>query len=52
MESFENNEPELAHKGGNYSPVTVTNNDTVGALVLGILALVLLIAFLRARAQA
>jgi hypothetical protein len=42
---------ELANKGGNYSPVTVTNNDTVGAAFLGIVAVLLLIMFMRAQAR-
>lgn len=42
---------ELAMRGGNYSPVTVTNHDTVGTAFLGVLALFLLVAFLRERAR-
>lgn len=42
---------ELATKGGAYSPVTVINNDTVGTVFLGLVALVLFIAFFRAQAQ-
>ena len=32
---------------GNYSPVTVTVNDTMGALFLGILSVILLIGWIR-----
>ena len=35
----------------NYNPVMVTSNDTIGTLLLGILALILLIALLRAQAR-
>ncbi len=38
---------ELAKKGGTYSPVHVTNNDTVGAALLGLLALLLLVGLWR-----
>lgn len=51
---MENSEPqgmELPLKGGNYSPVHVTNNDTIGAAILGAMALLLLIALLRAQAR-
>lgn len=40
---------ELAHKGGNYSPITVTNNDTMGTLVLGVVSIALLIALVCSR---
>ncbi len=36
---------------GVYSPVNVHANETIGSVFLGILALVLLIAFLRAEAR-
>jgi len=49
MENLESKGMELALKGGNYSPVHVTNNDTVGAALLGAIAVLLLIAFLRSR---
>jgi len=32
---------------GNYSPVNVYNQDSLGALILGILALILLIGWMR-----
>ncbi len=32
---------------GTYSPVTVYNHDSLGALILGILALILLIGWMR-----
>jgi hypothetical protein len=32
---------------GNYSPVDVTNRDTVGAFMLGLLAVILLIGWMR-----
>lgn len=38
---------ELAKKGGNYSPVHVVNNDTVGTVFLGVMTIVLLVAYLR-----
>ena len=38
-------------KPGNYSPVTVTNEDTVGAVFLGILSIILLIGWVRAEAR-
>jgi hypothetical protein len=36
---------------GSYSPVTVDMADTVGATFLGIIALVLLVAFVRSEAR-
>ena len=42
---------ELASKGGTYSPVSVTNHDTVGATFLGVIALILLAVFLRVQRQ-
>ena len=36
---------------GNYSPVSVTNKDTVGAVFLGILSIILLIGWVRAEAR-
>jgi hypothetical protein len=36
---------------GNYSPVTVTMEDTVGTMFLGILASILLIGWMRAEAR-
>lgn len=42
---------ELAARGGNYSPVKVINNDTLGTLLLGIMAIILLIAFMRSQAR-
>jgi hypothetical protein len=36
---------------GNYSPVTVYNHDTVGAMFLGIFAVTLLIGWMRAEAR-
>lgn len=36
---------------GNYSPVTITINDTIGALFLGILAVILLIGWRRAETR-
>ena len=35
----------------NYNPVTVTSSDTIGAALLGLLALVLLIELLRSQAR-
>ena len=51
MDTLETKGMDLASKGGNYSPVHVINNDTIGAVFLGTMAFVLLIAFLRAHAQ-
>lgn len=36
---------------GNYSPVTITVNDSVGAIFLGLLALIMLIGWRRAEAR-
>lgn len=36
---------------GNYSPVTVYNKDTVGAVFLGILALIFMVAWMRSEAH-
>ena len=36
---------------GNYSPVTVTVNDTVGGVFLGILALILLVGWISSEAR-
>jgi hypothetical protein len=36
---------------GNYSPVSVNNKDTVGAVFLGILAVILLLGWVRAEAR-
>ncbi len=49
MNDVETQGMELANKGGNYSPVHVINNDTVGTLFLGMLALFLLVVFVRAQ---
>jgi hypothetical protein len=51
METPDTKGMELANKGGNYSPVHVSNNDTVGAAILGAIALLLLIALLRAQSR-
>jgi hypothetical protein len=51
MNQSETDSAELARRGGNYSPVTVTNNDTVGATFLGLIAILLLVALLRAEAR-
>ena len=44
MNTLEDKGMELAGKGGTYSPVTVTNHDTVGAAFLGVIAILLLVA--------
>ncbi len=36
---------------GNYSPVTVTMNDTVGTIFLGVLSAILLIQWLRSESR-
>ena len=36
---------------GNYSPVTVNVNDSIGAFLVGILAIILLIGWMRAEAH-
>lgn len=46
MNASEEKGLDLAMRGGTYSPVTVTNHDTVGAAFLGIIALISLAAFL------
>lgn len=51
MNPSEINGVELAGRGGNYSPVTVTNNDTVGAAFLRIVAILLLITLMRSQKQ-
>lgn len=47
--SMDNNTPEVSP--GNYSPVTVTVSDSIGAIVLGTLSIILLIGWMRAEAQ-
>ena len=56
MSTNENNNPMLEQSTppvspGNYSPVTVTVNDTVGSVFLGILAVILLIGWMRSEAR-
>jgi hypothetical protein len=45
--------PSTTHepKPGTYSPVTVHQEDTVGAIFLGVVSLILLIVFVRAEAR-
>lgn len=47
--SMDNNTPEVSP--GNYSPVTVTVSDSIGAIVLGTLSIILLIGWMRAEAR-
>jgi hypothetical protein len=56
MSTNEDNIPMLAQttppvSPGNYSPVTVTVDDTVGGVFLGILALILLVGWMRSEAR-
>jgi hypothetical protein len=56
MSTNEDNNPMLeqttpAVSPGNYSPVTVTVDDTVGGVFLGILALILLVGWMRSEAR-
>jgi hypothetical protein len=39
------------HNPGTYSPVTVQQEDTIGAIFLGIITVTLLIAFFRSEAR-
>jgi hypothetical protein len=43
---------EMASRGGNFNPVTVTNHDTVGAAFLGLLSILLLVGLWRVSARA
>ena len=47
--SMDNNTPGVSP--GNYSPVTVTVSDSIGAIVLGTLSIILLIGWTRAEAR-
>ena len=44
MDAMQDKGLELAGRGGTYSPVTVSNHDTVGAAFLGVIAILLLVA--------
>lgn len=47
--SMEGNTPAVSP--GNYSPVTVTVSDSIGAIVLGTVSIILLIGWTRAEAR-
>ena len=47
--TMDNNTPQVSP--GNYSPVTVTVSDSIGAIVLGTLSIILLIGWTRAEAR-